>query len=648
MLEQFGVKIINASKWILVTFVIIFFNLKSFSQNYENIPVKEEYDIYNSYEINHDHHPCNISSNNDANVFGDGMSKILEGYVTMYKTTGDKAYLYKFVIQSLCMMDNRHDYSGDEETPRWSYTMYHDGYIIAAFSKFIYLIKIEDTSLFNTTLYQFGAIINNNFDATFSTFGQYAGWLQDRVGETIYWFLNNGYWDNSFGMKKSPDDDVPAEINMQIGFARAFLYNGLTASNQDFLDKANLYANLFKGNVYFYDRCEDEIYDFSVFRLNSNNAYWWYHNGWKVPQRNCWSSHFPYYHTKEPKHTAYTQYVEDISHGAVVSWLPYDFYFHQPNTSFNMDDLIRFRNTFAKNLYDNGEFHTGTDGSDNNTYIDDREDYTQEVIDGLRHLSSLSYMQYYLFDGVDETATEPDIYNIVMDFYINGLVNYLHSYGGQANKGHSEVVQAQWDKENYNLTLYNREVVYDQDFIAKNNLIIAPLDAEGNSYTDPIISEQKFIVKSGTTVMMTAGNCIELCSGFQTEQGATFIAQIDPTLKNNVSKKNNIIHQEKHVYYNTIKTNNPLLIEIENIFTAYPNPFKELVKLQFSINEKSTVTMQIKDLYGNLIFSILENKELEQGIYNIPCSGNEFHAGIYICFLTINSNRQNIKIVKLD
>lgn len=239
--------------------------------------------------------------------------------------------------------DEYDDYSGDEEAPRWSYAMYHDGYIIAAFSKFVYLIKIENSLLFNTSLYQFDEIANNNFNTIFSTFGQYANWLQDRVGETIYWFLDNGYWNNSFGMKKSPNDDITAEINMQIGFARAFLFNGLTANNQDFLDK----ANLFKSNIYFYDRCEDEIYDFSVFRTNDDNAYWWYHNGLRIPKRNWWSSHFPYYHTNEPKYSAYTNYIKDVGHGAIVTWLPYNFYFYQPNTPFTTNDLIRFRNTFT-------------------------------------------------------------------------------------------------------------------------------------------------------------------------------------------------------------------------------------------------------------------------------------------------------------
>ena len=81
------------------------------AQNYSTIPVKEEYDLFNTLRVNSaSYNPCTVPPNDDAGAFGDGMSKVLEGYITMYKATGDKAYLYKFVHQSLCMVENRHDY----------------------------------------------------------------------------------------------------------------------------------------------------------------------------------------------------------------------------------------------------------------------------------------------------------------------------------------------------------------------------------------------------------------------------------------------------------------------------------------------------------------------------------------------------------
>ena len=90
------------------------------AQNYGNVFVKEEYDLYNKTMVyNTSYNPCTADPNNDQGTFGDGMAKVLEGYIPVYKATKDKAYLYKFVLQSLCMMENRHDFAGINSQPRW-------------------------------------------------------------------------------------------------------------------------------------------------------------------------------------------------------------------------------------------------------------------------------------------------------------------------------------------------------------------------------------------------------------------------------------------------------------------------------------------------------------------------------------------------
>lgn len=170
---------------------------------YFNYSVKEEYDLFNEQEVNNSYNPCLVPPNGDQGTFGDHIFPILESYVTMFKTTKDKAYLYKFVKEAICVIENRHDYSGINNEPRWATSMYHDGNIVAALSRFVYLIKIEEPSLKNELIYQFEEFKPSNyvpntcncnkFGITFNTFGQFADWVQGRVGETAYWFINNGY-----------------------------------------------------------------------------------------------------------------------------------------------------------------------------------------------------------------------------------------------------------------------------------------------------------------------------------------------------------------------------------------------------------------------------------------------------------------------
>jgi len=70
------------------------------AQNYSVIPIKEEFDLYNQNRVfngNSAYKPSTADPNSDGGTFGDGMAKILKGYITMYKTTKNKAYLYKCI-----------------------------------------------------------------------------------------------------------------------------------------------------------------------------------------------------------------------------------------------------------------------------------------------------------------------------------------------------------------------------------------------------------------------------------------------------------------------------------------------------------------------------------------------------------------------
>lgn len=265
---------------------------------YNNFPIKEEYDTYSEKISNTtSNNVCTLPPLNDIDIISD-MSKLLEGYIELYRTTKDKAYLYKFMKKALCIMENRHDYAfAPIFPPRWTWSspdpggMYLEGNVLAALSHFVYLIRVENSnSLYYEQVYQFDELKPSNyvsntcgcnkFGISFITFGQFANWLQDRVGETAYWYINNDYWSWLYGMKKLPNDNLPADINMQQGFARMFLFNGLSAGNNDFLGRAMLIAQKAKGNVVFSDDCNHINYNKPVFINNpTTNAYYWYHRG---------------------------------------------------------------------------------------------------------------------------------------------------------------------------------------------------------------------------------------------------------------------------------------------------------------------------------------------------------------------------------
>ena len=87
-------------KYFLTVTIICLLCNSSYSQNYADIKIKEEFDLLNTKEVTNIN-MCYMSSDDDEEHIGDALCYVLDGYITMYKTTKDKAYLYKFIFQTI-------------------------------------------------------------------------------------------------------------------------------------------------------------------------------------------------------------------------------------------------------------------------------------------------------------------------------------------------------------------------------------------------------------------------------------------------------------------------------------------------------------------------------------------------------------------
>ncbi len=508
------------------------------AQNYDTISVKEDFDAYNDYLVQK-HKICTISPNGDAFVFGDGMSKVLEGYLDIYDATGDKAYLYKFVMQSLCIVENRNDINPESlvSTPKWTESTtstYADGYIIASLSRFVFFIEILYPELALDSLYQFTEIQQVNYSSgtcncnfsgrDFYTFGEYAKWLSSRVDETFDYFFTNNLWSESEGMMQPSGGLV---VNMQVGFARALLFMGLATGNVDYQEKAKTIAKLHKTTVSFDDKCLREEYEAPVFMLDEEkNSYWWYHMGWHVTYRNCKRRR-----KLMPNYGYFVAYIEDLNHGAIVSLFPYDYYKFAGDTVFTETDMIRFRNTFTKNIFDGEKYNMGVDGSNGTTYND--KVYDSVTIANTLKYSSLVYSRWSEFDDRDSTSGAPFVYDLTMNDYIkyfNNLKTLPSWYSGQKSLGHAMLIKEQWLRNDVDLKLANRDVVYDQDFYVSGNLIVEPQNVnlinKGLPYAEPHSfldggKTNRFVIESGVSVKISAGKSVHLKQGFYLKDGAS-------------------------------------------------------------------------------------------------------------------------------
>lgn len=528
----------------------------------------------------------------------EGYAEAIQSHITMYQITKDKAHLIKAINFGLGLMSRRYDYlvlsSGhkswtdfDIESQRLEY--WYEGFICAALAELAYIMLAEPVyspELVNLPLPV--QLIANPLPSyspyipvPLTTYGDIGAWFTHRVNETLT-YLRNEYWADDAGWLYGNGGAFNCNfylshkglqgLNMHSPLTVAVMY--LKAIDPDatmgFIpDKI---VDFYFSEVPIYNDDDDNTNcdpldlldytsgckEFVPMHLNENyNAYWWFYEGWSRVSNNDESGCFGATNTNCRKPCSeLTSNIEDLGHADFTMEFPIHA-MQFGNQYFSDDDMIRWRNTFAKLIWDpynpqGPGFHTSIYGRFDNGVSNDLQSGCWDVADnGYFNCDEtnapngigfwgvpLRFMPLYKYDGADGTATEPNVYNIVMDYYRDKVESKVIANSNIQNNrsiyGISRVASAQWDKECPNLTLYNRDVVYNQDFFAKGDLIIAPnQDSDpfytAKSFADPEITTQDFFVEPGVTANFKAGKRIVVKKG-HIKSGARSRGYIDASL----------------------------------------------------------------------------------------------------------------------
>ncbi len=100
-------------------------------------------------------------------------------------------------------------------------------------------------------------------------------------------------------------------------------------------------------------------------------------------------------------------------------------------------------------------------------------------------------------------------------------------------------------------------------------------------------------------------------------------------------------------YANVVE--NPIGIESTNLLAPYPNPFSNFTTIEYELREAGTVNIEILDIHGQEIVSLLkvvQNPGRRQFIWNgTNASGAPLPPGTYICRMTASDQIKSKKIV---
>ena len=79
--------------------------------------------------------------------------------------------------------------------------------------------------------------------------------------------------------------------------------------------------------------------------------------------------------------------------------------------------------------------------------------------------------------------------------------------------------------------------------------------------------------------------------------------------------------------------------------TNFPNPFNSTTHIAFALPNTETVTLEIFSLGGQRLATLIDQKRLSPGIYQVPWDASENASGIYLCRLRTAQYRETRKMV---
>jgi hypothetical protein len=143
---------------------------------------------------------------------------------------------------------------------------------------------------------------------------------------------------------------------------------------------------------------------------------------------------------------------------------------------------------------------------------------------------------------------------------------------------------------------------------------------------------------AGVTMINSTSNCVTISySAFATPGTLSVVADIDGSGPKTPSSPSSISI--------TVDGTTAVVKELEGVtLEAYPNPFEFASRIEFNLNSGSTVNLEVYNMLGFKVKTILDEETLGAGQHDYELS--DLANGVYIVRLKIGNKEKNIKVIK--
>ncbi|MCX6155761.1 MAG: T9SS type A sorting domain-containing protein [Candidatus Kapabacteria bacterium] len=158
---------------------------------------------------------------------------------------------------------------------------------------------------------------------------------------------------------------------------------------------------------------------------------------------------------------------------------------------------------------------------------------------------------------------------------------------------------------------------------------------------------------------------IRICKNTTDNSSYEFIAWFEPTpdfinklpqsIREQIGKEIEYSNKSSEICQNsTIAGENPIFDiwrscsgAIENL-AVYPNPTKTIVKVQFNLKDKRTITVSLHDVFGSKIASLAESQQAEKGTFNGEYKLENIKPGMYLVVVQSENGEQAVQRIIVE
>lgn len=634
-------------------------------------------------------------------------ARLIESLCIMYLRTKDQAYIHRAIDISVHWIRALKPITRDGQSYFYwqeqlnfdaeNYTPHNPSLMLWAISHLCHIILVDDAGVlcsneFDFTLLNQYTYVNGAlpFSNSINTYGLLADWLISKMVPAMDFLINIAWLGPNTGFRDKGSNNVGA-LNQQSSFGAALLYLGNLSTKSicfsangnyysglaSYLDYARHLAVLFNQSfkVCRNSLCSDcEPDELGVFinvpEEDNYNCFYWFADGWILigDEKNCLFSpdkfhdYDDFFNYGENPNDDGERFYEDISHGIRSMYFP--IVAEKLGFSPLNDFLQQIANTFRKQIvksFANDEIKLfpnvrgqGYEWCTKKTANCDPEPCA--LGDQVLEWDGLTWASLHPYDG----AGNKFVYYKTKELLKKKLT--LASPGSWINGGRlhglSHVLDAEWANDCPDVILYNRRLVYDQNFEYSRNLTISP--RENNcfhgtgmrSFAYPIIDDDVFEITSGVSSKIRAEKSITLKPGVHFARGSSVEIRADLTLSCASARFATDSEAEPQKVNEPINTDIKVPTDSANLnheilkVSLWPNPFNE--SINFIVEGYHEPKLIVKDVAGKLIFQrsfSFSEERRNQGSISTATLSN----GIYfITILDRGGLEKNFKFVKIE